>query len=328
MTGGDRSHAALVQAFEEALRLVRDHGQPASPPAAGLPADPLPSLLEQCRGLLAAAPEPQPLRAIYHLACTGGTLIGRCLSTLPNVTLLSEIDPLSNIQIAQAAANPQFRPSDLIYGARVSLREPSADTVQAMFTGGLRALHDGLTRQGGYLCVRAHSHSQFCTGDDPQARPSVHEMLLQVAPVRAVVTVRHPLDSYLSLTANNWRHFRPQTLSEYARRYAMFLDAHAGLALFRYEDFTAAPQGTIGQICTHLGLPEASGLEDLLPVVRVSGDSGRHSRRIETRPRRAVPPEIAVEAAESRDYAALCDRLGYNAGVDAAPNGGPEEEEG
>ncbi|MDP5307539.1 hypothetical protein [Paracoccus spongiarum] len=279
------------------------------PPPRDGQAEPLAQVLEDCAGSRAVAPGPAPIRAIHHLACTGGTLISRCLATLPNTTLLSEIDPLSTLQ--GAAGKQQFRPSDLIYAAGFSLRPPDAATTADIFCAGLRELHRGLARQGGYLCVRAHSHSQFCTGADPDGRPGMHQLLQRVAPVRGVVTVRHPLDSYLSLGLNGWLHFEPATLDEYARRYLMFLDAHDDLALFRYEDFTAAPDDTLAAICAVLDLPVLRQVEQLYGLAMLSGDSGRQTRQITSRPRRAVPADIALEARASRRYGLLCERLGY-----------------
>lgn len=316
----------LPAALDEALELLRDHGQTVGAGASGRPAEPLPELLPQIASLCAADPGPAPIRAIYHLACTGGTLISRCLATLPNTTLLSELDPLSGLQ--GTAAKQQFRPSDVIYGARFSLRPPDNETITGMFCVGLRELYDGLTRRGGHLVVRAHSHSQFCTDADPGARPGVHTLLQRVTRVRGVVTVRHPLDSYLSLTLNGWRHFDPKTLDEYARRYLMFLDAHADLALFRYEDFTAAPDDMLARICAELELPAVNNVEELYALATMSGDSGRHSRRITPRPRRAVPPEIALEARECGRYSLLCERLGYQPEPDELSGDGHDEAEG
>ena len=88
----------LMQTLSEALALLQEHaGRP--DPRAYAPAPPLPSLLEQCAAMVAAQPGPQPYRVLHHMACTGGTLISRCLATMPNVVLLSEIDPLSAIPL-------------------------------------------------------------------------------------------------------------------------------------------------------------------------------------------------------------------------------------
>lgn len=277
-----------------------------------LPAEPLPSLLEQCAAMVAQQPEAVPLRSIHHMACSGGTLIAKCLSLMPNVTLLSEIDPLSGIGLPQPGTVPPFRPFDLIYGGRVALRKIDDTVARRVFTAGLSELHKALTEQGRALCLRDHAHSQFCTKADPLARPSLRTMMADVAPLLSVVTVRHPLDAFLSLQRNGWVHFQPDTIDEYARRYMLFLDAHAGIEIRRYEDFVADPEAVLQDICTLLDLPFQSGFEPLLSAVMLSGDSGRSSNRIAPRARRAVSDLMIDQARSSDCFTDLCDRLGYD----------------
>ena len=87
-----------------------------------LSADPLPSLLEQCGKLAHEDPtaEPEPIRMIHHLACTGGTLITKCLACVPNVHVLSEVDPLTTL----AQAGGKFTPGDLMRLTEFSNRAP------------------------------------------------------------------------------------------------------------------------------------------------------------------------------------------------------------
>jgi hypothetical protein len=301
----------LMQTLSEALALLQEHaGRP--DPQAYAPAPPLPSLLEQCASMVAARPGPQPYRVLHHMACTGGTLISRCLATMPNVVLLSEIDPLSAIPLPKRGQIPRFEPSDLIYAARVGPRRVGQETILRMFRAALTELQAALEEQGQSLCLRDHAHSQFCTHEDPASRPNLNEILQGLgAPVRAAVTVRHPLDSFLSLQRNAWLHFTPETLEEYARRYLLFLDCHAGIEILRYEDFVTDPETGLQRLCDLLELPYVPGAESLLSVVALSGDSGRRGRRIAPRERRPVPEDLAQEAAQSKQMRVLCARLGY-----------------
>lgn len=305
----DRSARDLLASLEDSLDLLSDYRDPR--PEAGLPAEPLPSLLEQCVSMVTAERPPEPLRSVHHMACTGGTLICKCIAAMPNVTLLSEIDPLSRLSLPPPGKTPMFRPTDLIYSGRVALRPLDDDTIVTVFNAAVEALREALAGRGQHLCLRDHAHSQFCTMADPEARPTLLELLQGVAPVRAVVTVRHPVDSYLSVQKNAWLHFRPDTIDEYARRYMLFLDRHEGVETLRYEDFVAAPEPELERICDLLALPFVPGAEALLQVVTMSGDSGRKSDRISARPRRPVPDPLQAAARQSAALGQLCDRLGY-----------------
>lgn len=301
----------LQHSLDEALDLLRDYSQASELPAG--PHEPLPSLLAQCEALCAEFPDSPPIRSIHHFAFTGGSLICKCIASMPNVTLLSEIDPLSRMQIA-AKEPPKFIPTDLLYGARIALRPIDDAAAASVFEAAVQRLHQTLCDTGRYMVLRDHAHSQFCTDTAPPDRPTQRNLLTRIGPVLSVVTVRHPLDSYLSLILNHWRTvtpFTPFTLEEYARRYIAFLEQHAGLALYRYEDFVAAPDDVLCQICADLDLPFTEDYEELIGIVPMSGDSGRSSATIAARPRRAVSPEIIQEIADSPTYADLCLRLEY-----------------
>ena len=266
----------------------------------------------------AHAPQPDaPLvRSIHHFACTGGTLITRHLAALPNVLTLSEIDPLSTFGQKPTADGRLFAPSDLLALLRHSPRAPDQKVLVSVFQEGLAALLRDTVRRGQHLLLRDHAHSQFCTDCDWRQRPTLLQMLAARYQSRALITVRHPLDSYLSLAANGWRGFAPPTLAEYSRRYLAFLKAHAGLEIIRYEDFVAAPDATLARLCAALDLPvPTEAVTPLLPAFPLSGDSGRSGRKIAPRPRRPMPAPLAAEIAQGgpAPYRALCAQLGYDA---------------
>lgn len=318
------SRRRILRDFGEALAaaqaLLADRGGAPTPPAGPardtslLPvvppasAVPLPGLLEQCRSLLSEADaQPPPLRCLQHLACTGGTLIARCIAALPNTRVLSEVDPLSELGWP---AN-RFLPTDVVGLARFGSRPPDRDVLIAAFLAGLGAVHHDGRRRGIDLVLRGHAHSQFHTRADMEARPTVPELLARAGPVRTVVTVRHPLQSYLALRGNGWVHFTPDTPEEYARRYHAFLDRHADLAWMRYEDFVADPDRHMAWLCDRLGLRHDPDFRQRLVMAQLSGDSGRRGDVIAPRPPRPCPEDVLQQAQESEAFGRLLDRLGY-----------------
>lgn len=296
--------ADLIENLEQAIALLKN--QRALPNATAI--EPLNSLLARCEEIVAARAHPEPIRTLHHFACSGGTLISKCLSLMPNVTLLSEIDPLSRMQDSKGV---NFRPTDVLFAGRVALRPISEEMIIRSFNAGVAELHRALQEEGRNLVLRDHAHSQFCSELDPLARPSLRAILQRTLPVQSVLTLRHPLDSFLSLASNGWRHFTPFTLEVYAERYTHFLNEYGSLPTFRYEDFVANPEATLERICAALNLPYQAGTPELLKVVKLTGDSGRSSPRIAPRERRELPEEIAQQAKSSDAYRQLCDRLDY-----------------
>jgi len=302
----------LLEEIEEIIDLLGPIGAQAL--GGDGPVEILPELVAESEAALATAANAEPIRTVHHFACTGGTLIARLLATMPNVTLLSEIDPLSTI----IQAWPGFRlfaPLDVLYRARTALRPVDAETAERVFNASVQELHAALHSEGAFLVLRDHPHSHFCTEVDPNGRPTLREMLLKVAPVRSVVTVRHPLDSFLSLGNNNWKHFAPFDLDEYSRRYLAFLDRYEGMPTYRYEDFVADLEPTLERICADLAVPYLANAEKVVGLVSLSGDSGRSSNKVGKRSRRSVPDDILAATRDSTAYAQLCERLGYPKGA-------------
>ena len=52
------------------------------------------------------------IRSIHHFACSGGSLISKCLDVMPSVRLLSELHP--NARKHLHTASHKFTPSDVI----------------------------------------------------------------------------------------------------------------------------------------------------------------------------------------------------------------------
>jgi hypothetical protein len=136
-------------------------------------------------------------------------------------------------------------------------------------------------------------------------------------PLLSVVTLRHTLDSWLGLIAAGWHtQFEPATLLTYCDRYQAFLDAYDDLDWIHYEAFCRQPEPVFRELCDALSLPcDVSALERFA-AVKLSGNSGRSSDRIELRPRRPLPEAVRAELADpttSRALRQLCVRMGYGA---------------
>lgn len=272
------------------------------------------SLLDQCLELCADrdAGGPEPVRTLHHLACSGGSLISKCLAVMPNTQLLSEVDPLSPIQATYLRGEPHFSPTDMINLARQGSRGIEDGVVLAMFHADLEVLLEDCRRRGRRLVLRDHAHGHFTDGAAVPPRPSLRSIVATRFPVLSAVTVRHPLDSYLSLRSNGWVGFQPGTLDEYSRRYLAFLEAHAGVPRIRYEDFLADPPARMRELCAYLDLPYNPDFASLFDAIRVTGDSGRGGSVIEPRSRRTVGDDILAEAADAPDYRRLLRLLAYN----------------
>lgn len=277
--------------------------------AAGVP-DTDAQLAERCLALLDAAPAAvvEPIRTLHHFACTGGTLISKCIAALPNVQLLSEVDPLSPYVPAGAE---NFSPTDFVLLMKRSTRGATPQQIGGAFAAQLRWLHGDATAQGLRLVIRDHAHSQFCHGRTLAPRPSLRELMPEGIPLKSLVTVRHPLDSFASLQKNRWLSFEPASIDHYCRRYLAFLEHHAGVPVMRYEDFVAEPQRLMQKLCGALDLAYEPHFADWFGTFAVSGDSGRSGSTIAARPSSPQAVALEAEAARSDAYRELTTKLSY-----------------
>ena len=298
----------VTEAVAESLRLFRQahFRQPGNRHGAS---QPLPSLLERCEQYIAAERQPRKehIRLIHHFACTGGTLITKCLACSPNVHVLSEVDPLSPM----APANGKFNPTDLIQLVQHGNRGTSVEEKLALFQATFGLLYNSSAAKGLRMLVRDHTHSHFCTGSEIESRPTLGRILSDQYQAQSIITVRHSLDSWLSLVKNGWVSFQPATLEEYARRYQAFLDINPNVRIFKYEDFVASPAGVLRELCEALDLPFPADFQLLFTAHSFSGDSGRKGEVIKPRERRPIANDLVAQVQDSLAFRSLCRQLNY-----------------
>lgn len=266
-----------------------------------------------------------PIRVVHHWACSGGTIISRSLAQLPNVVLLSEVHPLAHLRLH--APSSGYQPTDVVQ--QLSLAHNGRDPVLCMaaWQGSILALQAAVSQQNQVLVLRSHSHIDFFCGGLAAEETLVSRSLRPKAALLELLTVRHPLDSWLSILNNQWHlHFAGADLESFCRRALRMLEACQAMPWLRYEDFSLRPAAALEAMANVLQLdPVTSNLSDQgIQAIQLSGDSGRRADVISARPRRPIPEtqQRAVDQALDPDtdssYLKLCHRLGYDPDPKAA----------
>ncbi len=264
--------------------------------------------LELCDEITAQNQE--PIRTIHHLSCTGGTLFAKCIAAMPNVLLLNEVDPLSPLPLKDGKA--PFTPSDMISLLRQGDPKTSPELLKRLFQRDIGLICQEQTSIGNSLVLRDHSHSHFLNDNEVSDRPTLREIIAEKFPIKSILTVRDPIDSYLSMKTHGWHeHFSPPTFDEYCRRYLLFLEKHEGVEIIKYEDFVANPSKVMQKICKALELDYSGDFQNLFSAFQFSGDSGRSGNVIEARPRRGVEEVFLEEVRRSDAYFKLISQLIY-----------------
>ena len=269
------------------------------------------SLIERCeKAFENSALNTKPtIRVIHHLACSGGTLVSKCVAALPNVFLLSELHPTSRLHMG--GGKPKFLPSDVITQSRYA-SVPDVDSLAwKIFTDSIKATEQHVSSFGGHLVIREHTHSDFCVGESFTTHSSVVEHLLSEFNVRRVATLRNPIDSYLSLLSNNWEHFQPKGFNEYCKRVHAFVSDYDAEQIIKYEDFVENPKDSVQRMAKALDLPFSDGFLDTFDIFKVTGDSGRGGSTIAKRERRELSSQLLKEITTSKYFKKIAKKFRY-----------------
>lgn len=186
------------------------------------------------------------------------------------------------------------------------------------FIEGFRAqtqiLHDAAAKHDKALVIRDWTHADYF-GSERLRSMTASSLEGHFNLIRAA-TVRHPIDTWLSMTSSRFLEFDH---AEFLRRFLAFAEMTASMAVIRYEDVCRSPQKAIAELCTALDVNfEEDFLDRLSSVIWVTGASGRKGDLPEPRPRQAISNEDYDKLVGNPMMAEICSRLGYS--VEEDPN--------
>lgn len=268
------------------------------------------SLLNRCAQISNQRESEKPVvRVIHHFACSGGTLFSKCIAALPNVYLLSEMHPTTRHGIDWSTA--QYTPRDVITQAMFARVPYVEELASRIFIEDIITVYEHLNSLGGKLVIRAHTHADYCFEGETPNVDTITRLLAPHFELKHLVTVRNPIDAFMSLRQNGWVHFCPNTFDEYCGRFLRFLDGFQRVEIVSYEDLVESPYDTIEHCTDLLDLDFTEEIFDYLDIFKVSGDSGRTGKKIAPRPRKSITDEYRQEIMSSNNFRMLCEQYGF-----------------
>jgi len=247
------------------------------------------------------------IRIVHHLSSSGGTVISKCLASMPGTVLLSEVHPL-------VAQRVDFFPIDPLGQLVWNYPDlaPADEVLCDQFRLRLKPVIDRCSELGRTLILRDHSHSDYLTARQPQGR--LVAALQPVYPLRRMWTIRDPLDAWLSMRASQFDGHL-QGFDDYCRRVLKFVRDHEDIPSWRYEDFVADPGKVLAEICDYLDIAFDADFEQRWRNIVLTGDSGRKPEKIAPLPSREMPADLLNAASASRDYQEIAEKFGYSRGL-------------
>ncbi len=265
----------------------------------------------QSHTTIAPHPETKPqLAIIYHLARSGGTLISKCLACIEGNLLLSEVHPLISVTDPLDQAQQWFQLFDQDEYQQLKQSKPPYSDI-------IHAIHGKALQRHRHLILRDWSHIDFTAVpfvDQPSYRLSHTELLKESFDIRQIATVRHPIDTFLSLSKLAIMQGKLD-LDQYLRGFKQFAIKAKKMGFIRYEDFCANPQAVMRQICATLNVAyDDQFINRFANYAYITGEktSSRSGAEIKLPPPREISRELRMRFEANTDYWQILELLGYS----------------
>ena len=252
------------------------------------------------------------IRILHQMGRSGGTLIAKCLGSMNDIILLSEVHPMNHVGIdplTQAYKWFNLFTDEEYQGIKLREEPDFRDIIQI--------INNKCIECNKFLVLRDWSHADF-TGipffTDLSYRFTTAEALSNRYSNIQVATTRHPIDQWLSI--NDQKLLRGKiTLPEFMFGYRRFAEECVSIGYLRYEDIVADSQTGIARLCTMLKIPYDPEFISKWPMYKtITGDVNpkRAGSTIAAVPRREVDIGLLTEFEKNSDYQEAIQLLGYH----------------
>ncbi len=251
------------------------------------------------------------LRIIHHWPCSGGTLISKCIASFSNIIFLNEVHPYAYIRYLDTNEK-EYLPTDLIQQLSFKKNGSNANICNSAFVGAISEVNDTICKMNKTLVIRDHSYVDFFRGPLPRKESLIHELFNEKYNLQRIFTIRHPLDSWLSLKENKWdKGIQFNSFNEFCLRIKIMINAMKDVPIFYYEKFCMEPDKEMKAISDKLNLKFNKSFKSNFFRIKLSGDSGRSSSEIKSRTRREADNEFKNNILKCKNYIDVCSILKY-----------------
>ena len=254
------------------------------------------------------------LLTIHHLAATGGSVICKAINSMNNTLVVSETHP----NVLQYKFNP-FDPTQIL------LHQPklknNLELRKSIYVNRIKDCYSIAEQINCNLVLRDHAHSDYMQTKNIESiknKCSLLEALPKYFEVRSILSIRDPIESFISSQLKGWIN-NITNFDDYCRRYELMVETYfaRGAKIVRYEDFCKNPNDTLRTICNFFDISFNENFEEIFYEIPMTGNSGRgktldHIRTLEPK---VVGVKLKDEALSSNSYIRLSNRFNYGAGI-------------
>lgn len=249
---------------------------------------------------------------IHHLACTGGSVICKAIGSMLKTVVISEVNP-NRIRFA-------FNPYDPIQLLLAQTNLKNNDQLRKkVFLQRVNECYEIAKLNKFNLVLRDHSHSDYMLVKDINSivnRSSLWSLLSEHFSLVSILTIRNPIESYLSLKKLREGQII-KNFDDYCQRMLMMIDTYKGLGceIIKYEDFCNNPKDTMKKICKIYEIEFNEKFEEIFNKIPMTGDSGRgkalNLNLIQPLVSKDVDNELKKQANSSNAYLKIIEDYNY-----------------
>lgn len=211
------------------------------------------------------------IRLFTSLARAGSTLVSRCLGTMDNIVLLSEIHPRGT-----HIFNPLAQAHDWY-----DLVQPEETRGQHDFIESIQLIEQRCRASGKTLVIRDWAHLDFIGRpfvNNPPYKLLLTEALAPVFDIAQFALVRHPIDQWISTSSLKIMQGQLD-MESFLAGYRRYAEQSIKTGFMRFEDFVREPVHQMERLCKHLDISFDPGFIDRWQAnTRVTGDTSKTSR--------------------------------------------------
>ena len=231
-------------------------------------------------------------------ARSGGTLLNQCIGSLPDVIMMSEVNPLGGGS-GRGPVHYQTVKDQAKHWYNIEIESDN-------YSSGIIELGDYCTFKKKHLVVRDWTFINFVPREEnkwePPERLLALEQLENISEVIPFAFIRDSIDIWIS------RNLPPA--NEFFRQYLNYVRelVNRDIKTFKYEEFCRYPSYVLREICNFTGLEYSDSYNNYLTFQKVNGDiqiksksRGSRHKKISLLPRRLMPLPKILEVNHNND---------------------------
>jgi hypothetical protein len=243
------------------------------------------------------------INTLHHLPGSGGTIITKLIDdAFKSAVVLSEINP----KRLKTNGKWKLHPLTQLEKGYKKISNEAKKSFEVIFKKEIRKVVSICEKRSMKLVLRDHLAQDFIFDDTCES--SLLRLLRNDFPINPILTVRDPVDVWLSFQVNDWK---ISNIDEFLKTYAKVLNNLDYADVLRYEDFVNDTKETLEMVGDIIGsIPNSIG-GNVSQRNHFTGDSGRSGTKVRPRPRRRISFYEVYKFRNSSLYSKICDRFDY-----------------